>query len=120
MHIKNAKIVDPITTEHGEIIYELIGHAAGGTAAYSLAQITIPPGKASRKHYHPVAEESYLVLSGTGHLAVDGETILLGPADAVAILPDQVHQIFNAGETDLILAAICVPAWMPDNSVFLD
>jgi mannose-6-phosphate isomerase-like protein (cupin superfamily) len=120
MHIKNAKTVDPLTSENGEIIYELIGHVAGGTAAYSLAHISIPPGKASRKHYHSIAEESYHVLSGTGRLAVDGETVLLGPGDAVAILPDQVHQIFNAGETDLVLAAICVPAWTPDNSVYLD
>jgi mannose-6-phosphate isomerase-like protein (cupin superfamily) len=120
MHVKNAKTVDPFTSEHGEIIHELIGHTAGGTATYSLAQISIPPGKASRKHYHPVAEESYHILSGTGCLELDGETVVLGPGDAVAILPDQVHQIFNVGETDLILTAICVPAWTPDNSVFLD
>jgi mannose-6-phosphate isomerase-like protein (cupin superfamily) len=120
MHVRNAKTTEGFESEHGEIVCELIGHAVGGTSTYSLAQIVIPPGKASRKHYHPVAEESYSILSGMGRLEMDGETVILGPGDTVAILPDQVHQIFNAGEGDLVLLAVCVPAWTPDNSVFLD
>ena len=120
MHVKNANTIEPFSSEHGEIIHELIGNAAGGTATYSLAQITIPPGKASLKHFHPVAEESYYILSGTSRMEMDGETVMLNPGDAVAVLPDQVHQIFNAGEHDLIFLATCVPAWTPDNSIYLD
>ncbi len=120
MHLKNAKTIEPLHSEHGEIVYELIGNAAGGTTAYSLAQVVIPPGKASLKHYHPVAEESYCILSGTGRLDMDGKTVMLGPGDTVAILPNHTHQIFNDGEDTLILLAVCVPAWTPDNSVYLD
>ncbi|MBN2306289.1 MAG: cupin domain-containing protein [Anaerolineae bacterium] len=119
-HVKNAKNVTPLNSEHGEIVHELIGHAAGGSQAYSLAEIVIPPGKGSLKHYHPVAEESYYIRSGTARLDIDGDTIMLGPGDSVAILPNKIHQIFNAGETDMVLLAVCVPAWTPDNSVYLD
>jgi len=120
MHIKNAKDVRAFQSEHGEVVYELIGAAAGGSQTYSLAQIMLPPGKASLKHYHPVAEESYHILSGVGRIEMDGETASLKPGDSIAILPNQVHRIFNEGDENLIFLAICVPAWTPDNSIYLD
>jgi mannose-6-phosphate isomerase-like protein (cupin superfamily) len=120
MRITNPNTVTEYASEHGEIVRELLGVTAGGSRGHSLAQIAIPPGKASRKHYHPDVEESYMILSGTGRMEIDGESAMLGPSDTVAILPRQVHQIFNAGEVDLVFLAICVPAWTPDNSVFLD
>jgi mannose-6-phosphate isomerase-like protein (cupin superfamily) len=113
-------LVKPIESAHGEIVSELIGNAAGGSQMYSLAQIVLPPGKASRKHYHPVAEESYHILSGLARLEMDGETAALGPGDSAAIPPKKVHQIFNDGDETLIFLAICVPAWTPDNSIYLD
>jgi mannose-6-phosphate isomerase-like protein (cupin superfamily) len=120
MHIKNAHDLPGFGSPHGEIVYELIGHAAGGSQAHSLAKIVIPPGKASRKHYHPVAEESYFILSGTARMEMAGEVSTLTAGDSVMIPPPQVHQIANAGTDDLVFLAVCVPAWTPDNSIYLD
>lgn len=120
MHVKNAAGVTPLHSAHGETVYELLGAAAGGTQSHSLAQIVIAPGKASLKHYHPSAEESYYILSGKARMDMDGASIALGPGDSVVILPDHIHQIANAGDVDLVLLAICVPAWTPDNSVYVD
>lgn len=120
MNIRNPKTIPGVKSDHGEIIYELFGMAAGGSHAHSLAQIVIPPGTASRRHYHPIAEESYTVLSGTARMEMGEETAALNPGDSVIILPPQVHRISNAGDTDLVLLVVCAPAWTPDNSVFLD
>ncbi|HML24690.1 MAG TPA: cupin domain-containing protein [Aggregatilinea sp.] len=120
MHISNARSIPGTQADHGEIVHEMIGSAAGGTDTYSLAQIVLPPGKASLKHYHPVAEESYYILSGTGQIKVDEHTATLRPGDAIAILPEQVHQIFNADDENLVFLAICVPAWEASNSVYVD
>ncbi len=120
MHIRNAKDIQGYASSHGEIVYELAGHSAGGSEAHSVAQIILPPGKASLKHYHPVAEESYYILSGTACMEVDGQTTMLGSGDTIAIVPPCVHQIFNAGDVDLVFLAVCAPAWTPDNSIFLD
>lgn len=120
MFVNHVDHVDPLESEHGEVVYELLGHAAGGTEKHSLAQVVIPPGKASLKHYHPVAEESYYILAGEGRLEIDDETRTVGPGDSIAIHPKQVHQLHNDGDDDLLLLAVCVPAWTPDNSVYLD
>jgi mannose-6-phosphate isomerase-like protein (cupin superfamily) len=53
-------------------------------------------------------------------MELDGETATLVSGDSVAILPDQVHRIRNASNQNLVILAICVPAWTPDNSVYLD
>ena len=120
MQISNAQQLEGHASDHGEIVFELFGSAAGHSAEHSLAQIVIPPGKGSLKHYHPEAEESYYILSGSAEMLLDGETATLRPGDNVVIRPPQVHQITNAGPDDLVLLAVCVPPWTPDNSVFLD
>ena len=120
MHIKNARQVTPLETEGGEIIHELIGRAAGGSEAHSLARIALPPGGASRPHYHPVAEESYYILSGEATFTMEGETTSLREGDSVLIPPGQTHQIRNEGDEPVVFLAICIPAWEPDNSVYVD
>jgi mannose-6-phosphate isomerase-like protein (cupin superfamily) len=120
MNIRNAKSISPVASEHGEIIYELFGNSAGGSRAHSLARIVIPPGKASLKHYHPAAEESYSILSGSARMELDSESALVGAGDSIVIVPPQVHQIFNVGRDDLVMLVVCAPAWTPDNSVFVD
>jgi mannose-6-phosphate isomerase-like protein (cupin superfamily) len=120
MNVRNAKTISPVTSEHGEIIYELFGSSAGGSQAHSLARIVIPPGKASLKHYHPAAEESYSILSGSARMEMDGESARLGPGDSIMITPPHVHQIFNVGENDLVMLVVCAPAWTPDISVFVE
>ncbi len=120
MHLRQASDVTPIQSAHGEQVQELIGQAAGGSAAYSLATITLLPGKASLVHYHPVVEECYYVLSGEGTLRIDDQTLTLKPGQTVAILPPAVHQIRNDRATNLVFLAVCVPPWTPDCSIFLD
>lgn len=107
-------------TAHGETIFETVGHQGGGTTSHSVAQIVLPPACASRRHYHPSAEETYYILSGEGEVEVDGERRRVAQGDSLYIRPGEAHQIANTGASDLIFIAICVPAWTPDNSVYLE
>ena len=120
MHITNPHTTTPFVSEHGEIVRELLGSAVGGGLQHSIAHITIPPGKAALKHYHPVVEESYYILTGQGRMVVDGEEKMLFAGDTIAIPLNAIHQIFNDSETDLIFLAVCAPPWTPDCSVFVD
>ncbi|MEM6528030.1 MAG: cupin domain-containing protein [Chloroflexota bacterium] len=122
MHIKRSDTVPSFASPHGELVFELIGERMGAVNSHSVAQIVLPYGKASRKHYHPEAEESYYVLAGRGRVVLDGEEQKVMAGDTVWIPPGVVHQIFNTGhqQENLIFLAVCIPAWTPDNSVFLD
>jgi mannose-6-phosphate isomerase-like protein (cupin superfamily) len=118
VHIRRKEDCKPLMSDHGEIVYELLGNAAGGSRQHSLAHIELPPGKASLPHHHPKAEESYYILSGVARLVVDGTTYRLDPGQAAVITPGMVHQIFNDGPTALHFLAVCAPAWTPTNSVY--
>ena len=120
MHIKNTHDIAPITSPHGETVHEYMGLAAGGASNHSVAHITLAPGKASHKHYHPVVEESYVMLTGSARMMIDRETQRLTVGDAVAIPPQAVHQIFNDSDEEITFLAVCAPPWTPDCSVFVD
>ncbi len=120
MHIRNIQEINPFVSPHGEMVREQMGLSAGGATQHSMAHITLPAGKASLRHYHPVAEESYFILSGQARFELDGESNVLNPGDAIAIPTNAVHQIFNDSSEDLVFLAICAPPWTPDCSVFVD
>ena len=105
-----------LSNPEGEVIQELLGLQAGGATGHSLAKITIPAGKASEAHFHKKSEESYLILSGSATMVIDGEKFDLKSGEAVLIEPMEVHQIANSGNDDLAFLAVCVPAWQPDDS----
>lgn len=116
------RLLDPIHSPHGEVVYELIGRSVehGGAQAHSLAHVVIPPGKASLAHRHRVSEESYYILRGQARMVIDERTYALAPGQACLISPGQVHQIFNAGALDLEFLAVCIPPWHPDDSFIED
>ncbi len=122
MNITNpSKIQNPLVTPNGEIIYELVGRfVEPKNERHSIAKIILPPGKASLLHYHPEAEESYHILSGTGCVKLGDEESPLVPGDTILIPPPLPHKIWNNGTEDLIFIAACAPAWELENSVFLE
>lgn len=101
---------------YGEVLQEILGRQAAGATSHSLAEVTIPPGKASLPHFHKISEESYLILSGQATMVIDTEHFELAPGEAVLIEPFEVHQIFNNTQEDLVFLAVCVPAWYPEDS----
>lgn len=108
----------PIHSPTGELIYGLIGRgeAEGGVESHSLAEVIIPPGRSSERHYHQELEETYYILQGQGEMEIDGKGFNLRPGDACLIEPGETHQIFNHGKGDLVFLAVCAPAWKPEDS----
>lgn len=114
--VQSKDISEPLITPSGEIISELIGRGSGGQPNHSLARIVIPPGKSSVPHFHKVSQETYFILEGNGLIQVDGKEFSLTPGQACFIEPEEIHQIKNQGEEDLVFLAVCVPAWVPEDS----
>lgn len=112
------EIQQPLETESGEIIYELIGNAEcdGTTPNHSLARIIIPPGKSSSIHYHKISEETYYILQGEAQIRVNEKDFKLHTGNACYLAPGDIHRIENKGDVDLEFLALCTPAWVPDDS----
>jgi mannose-6-phosphate isomerase-like protein (cupin superfamily) len=111
----------PLLTEHGEIIYELLGREIEPrTERHSVALVHLPAGKSSLLHRHPEAEESYVILQGRGSMRLNEQTILVEAGATILIPAMVVHQITNIGDDMLEFLAICVPAWEPGNTEYLD
>ena len=119
---RKESISAPFDSGHGERVYEMLGapEAIGGAKGHSFSHVVISPHCSSRPHYHPVAEETYYILSGEGRMLVDGKELQLIPGDALLIMPPEVHQIFNDSDSELEFIAVCAPAWEPTNSVYLE
>lgn len=110
------EVQEPLVTPTGEVISELIGKGDGDPANHSLARILIPSGKSSHSHYHKLSQETYYILAGQGQMQVNGKEFTLGPGMACHIEQGEIHQIKNEGEEDLVFLAVCVPAWVPEDS----
>ena len=129
----------PFESAHGEIIEEIFGNAAGVTAQHSLARCRIPNGKKALVHYHPMVEESYYILSGTGtmnycpviaehddkeeilkHWKENKRTAIVHKGDSIGIPQNNWHQMLNNEQEDLVFIVACAPSWTPDCSVYLD
>ena len=111
MKVASAARVEPYTTKDGSTIREL--HL---TAAQSLAEATLEPGQATRRHHHRVSEEIYLVTKGSGSLEVDGETRRVRPGDAVLIPPGAWHTLENDGTSELTILCCCAPPYSHDDT----
>jgi len=102
----------PFTTKDGSTIREYLH-----TEAQSLAEASLGPGQATRRHYHARSEEIYLVVDGHGELEVEGETRPVGPGDAVLIPPGSRHEL-TAGSEGVRLYCCCVPPYSDDDTYF--
>ena len=70
-----------------------------------IAHLIIKPGKRQPfAHRHQEAEEIYLILSGSGTLTLDYESIAVGPMDAVRMDPN-VARGLEAGADGLEVLA---------------
>jgi mannose-6-phosphate isomerase-like protein (cupin superfamily) len=121
MHIMSKERVAPIESQHGEVIYELVGRGTGQrTERHSVAYVVIPPGKSSLLHQHREAEESYYILQGEARMMLGGEEAMVAPGQVVLIPPEKPHKITNVGDSDLAFLAFCVPAWEASDTVPLE
>src|SRR3954463_6405607 len=101
MDVVNLADAPPFTTKDGSEIRELLAHRNSAIRNQSLAEARLQPGGATTPHYHPQCEEIYYILTGEGTMRIDGDTKEVGPGDAIAIPPGQIHQIRNTCSVEL-------------------
>jgi mannose-6-phosphate isomerase-like protein (cupin superfamily) len=120
MDIRNIDAVKAFITADGSEIRELLAHRNANIRQQSLAEARLPPGGATKAHFHPRTEEIYYILEGTALMTVDQESVPVGPGDAIAIPPGMVHMICNTGSGTLKFLCCCAPGYEHDDTVLVD
>jgi mannose-6-phosphate isomerase-like protein (cupin superfamily) len=119
MDIRNIDQVPAFITQDGSEIRELLAHRNSRIRKQSLAEARLAPGQATTPHYHPVVEEIYYILSGSGRMQIGDEVALVGPGDAIAIEPGAVHIIENVGSETLRFLCCCSPGYEASDTVLV-
>lgn len=111
MDVVNIAEVDAFATKDGSEIRELLAPRNSAIRKQSLAEARLPPGAATTPHHHPITEEIYYILEGSGWMRIGVDERPVGPGDAIAIPPGCTHQITNTGIGTLKFLCCCAPAY---------
>lgn len=117
MDVRSRADAQPFTTADGSTIRVLIDHETASARKQSLAEATLDPRQATKRHYHAESEEIYVMLEGRGKIEVDGERRTVGPGEAILLPPGAWHQIF-AGDEQLRFLCACAPPYRHEDTFF--
>jgi len=118
MEVGNRDRSEAFTTLDGSTIRVLLDARRGGAREQSLAEATLAPGQATRRHYHARTEEIYVVLECTGEMEVDGDRRPVGPGDAILIPAGAWHEIRATGADELRFLCCCAPPYADEDTFF--
>ncbi len=107
----------PFITKDGSQIRSLLDRTNAPVQQQSLAEATIPPGRRTQPHYHPVTEEFYYVLGGSGLMTIGEEEQAVRPGDAILIPPGTRHTLLNNGQAPLRILCCCAPPYSHEDTV---
>jgi quercetin dioxygenase-like cupin family protein len=102
----------PFVTKDGSTIREYFH-----SDVQSLAEASLEPGRATKRHYHAESEEIYLIVDGGGELEVDGDRREVTAGDAILIPPGAWHEL-TAGRDGVRLLCCCVPPYSDADTFF--
>jgi quercetin dioxygenase-like cupin family protein len=93
-----------------EIRFLVTGHDSNGSVA--VLEMTVPAGDklAAPPHSHDAYEETIYGMEGTLIWTVDGDTVQVGPGQALCIPRGAVHRFANHGSEDAKALVVISPA----------
>jgi mannose-6-phosphate isomerase-like protein (cupin superfamily) len=116
--VRSRTQAEAFTTLDGSTIRVLLDARLGGAANQSLAEASLAPGQATRRHHHAESEEIYVLLEGEGEMEVDGERRRVGPGDAILIPPGARHEIRAQTDVPLRFLCCCSPPYRDEDTFF--
>lgn len=100
---------DTITV--GELGVRFLVEAGDSNGSASVFECCVPAdSRMPVPHSHDGFEETIYGLEGTTTWTIDGETVDVGPGEAVCVRRGQVHGFENRGDIDAKFLAIATPA----------
>ena len=102
--------MDNHTIKVGELGVRFLVEAADSNGSVSVFECRVPAGsRMPTPHSHDGFEETVYGLKGTTTWTVDGETLAVGPGEAMCVRRGQIHGFENHGDTDASFLAVATP-----------
>ncbi|OGL61105.1 MAG: hypothetical protein A3J27_02185 [Candidatus Tectomicrobia bacterium RIFCSPLOWO2_12_FULL_69_37] len=84
----------PLPVSGGHSLFRiLLDDQTVGARKFALLFNEFGPGLTSAAHKHDGEEHAFYILSGSGRIVIEGETIPFGEGDAIFVPPGAMHQI---------------------------
>ncbi len=114
-YIKNLKQAEYFSDgQSGEHIYEFFGkESSSSTPKHSSALVEMEPGSLSKKHFHPIVEESYYILEGEGIIYLNESKTKITSGDSILIPSRMTRRVKNDYSSPLKFLVVCTPPWTP-------
>lgn len=106
--------MDQATDDHtitvGAFSVRFLIEAADSNGTAAVFECSVPANaRMPAPHSHDGFEETIYGLEGTTRWTIDGETVDVGPGEAVCVQRGQVHGFHNQGDVDAAFLAIATP-----------
>jgi len=73
---------------------------------HKVKRIVVAPGMRLSYQRHAKRAEHWFVVSGNGHVTLDGRIVEVGPGDAVDVGLGVAHRIHNVGDDPLVFIEV--------------
>jgi quercetin dioxygenase-like cupin family protein len=105
------KTMDNDTITVGALGVRFLVEAVDSDGSASVFECYVPANaRMPVPHSHAGFEETIYGLEGTTTWTIDGETVDVGPGEAVCVRRGQIHGFQNHGDVDATFLAIATPA----------
>lgn len=84
---------------------------------HKVKRITVTPGQRISYQTHAHRAEHWFVVSGSGHVTLDGREQAVGPGVAIDIPMTAAHRITNDGDTDLVFIEVQHGEWFEESDI---
>ncbi|MGO5024048.1 cupin domain-containing protein [Lawsonibacter sp. LCP25S3_G6] len=81
---------------------------------YVVGTAMVHPGGGVPEHSHET-EETYLIMSGTGIMTIEGEEVPVKADDVIHLKPWQPHELKNTGDTEMRTIFVYAPKMVVDH-----
>ena len=118
MTINQIDEQEPFITADGSTIRSILDLSNAPVEKQSLAEAVLPPGGATKRHWHNTSEEFYFILQGTGTMEIDGVKQQVKVGDAILIPNGHWHQIIADSHSELRFLCCCAPPYSHEDTFF--
>ena len=120
MSVRRNSEIQAIKGNEGTTIKQFFHpHNTLSGISYSIAQVSLEPGKKSSKHKLK-SSEIYYILEGQANLNIDSDSLELKKDDSVYVPPMVEQHIENSGNATLRFLCIVEPAWKAEDEIILE